>query len=92
MTEFLRMSGIYWGVTALDLTDNTTKIDQHSIVEFIKKCQCSVSGGISPCEGHDPHILYTLSAVQVNCILLYIPFIIIYFKWTNGYIFLHTLY
>lgn len=66
MTEFLRMSGIYWGVTALDLTDHLDKIDQDSIVEFIKKCQCPVSGGISPCDGHDPHILYTLSAVQVN--------------------------
>lgn len=65
MTEFLRMSGIYWGVTALDVMDHLEKIDQTSIVEFIKKCQCPVSGGISPCEGHDPHILYTLSAVQV---------------------------
>lgn len=66
MTEFLRMSGIYWGVTALDLMDHLDKIDQDSIVEFIKKCQCTISGGISPCEGHDPHVLYTLSAVQVG--------------------------
>lgn len=66
MTEFLRMSGIYWGVTALDLMDDVSKLDQASIVEFIKKCQCQISGGISPCENHDPHILYTLSAVQVN--------------------------
>lgn len=66
MTEFLRMSGIYWGVTALELMDNSSKIDQASIVEFVKKCQCPVSGGISPCEGHDPHILYTLSAIQVG--------------------------
>lgn len=66
MTEFLRMSGIYWGVTALDLMDNVDKIDQDEIVEYIKKCQCAVSGGISPCEGHDPHLLYTLSAVQVT--------------------------
>lgn len=65
MTEFLRMSGIYWGVTALDLMGDVSKLDKASIVEFIKKCQCSISGGISPCENHDPHILYTLSAVQV---------------------------
>lgn len=65
MTEFLRMSGIYWGVTALDIMDNVDKVDRASIVGFIKKCQCSVSGGIAPCELHDPHILYTLSAVQV---------------------------
>lgn len=66
MTEFLRMSGIYWGITALDLMDHVDKIDKASIIEFIKKCQCSTSGGISPCDGHDPHILYTLSAVQVR--------------------------
>lgn len=66
MTEFLRMSGIYWGVTALDLMDNVKKLDRTSIIDFIKKCQCPISGGISPCEGHDPHILYTLSAIQVD--------------------------
>lgn len=70
MTEFLRMSGMYWGVTALDLLDNVDKIDQDEIVEYITRCQCPVSGGISPCEGHDPHILYTLSAVQVRFISL----------------------
>lgn len=66
MTEFLRMSGIYWGVTALDLMGEVAKIDKESIIEFIKKCQNPLSGGVSPCEGHDPHILYTLSAVQVR--------------------------
>lgn len=68
MTEFLRMSGIYWGVTALDIMGQLPKVDKSSIIEFIKKCQCPVSGGISACEGHDPHILYTLSAIQILCI------------------------
>lgn len=65
MTEFLRMSGIYWGVTALDIMNKLDKIDKTSILDFIRKCQCPLTGGISACEGHDPHILYTLSAVQV---------------------------
>uniref|UniRef100_U5EX36 Geranylgeranyl transferase type-2 subunit beta n=1 Tax=Corethrella appendiculata TaxID=1370023 RepID=U5EX36_9DIPT len=68
MTEFLRMSGIYWGVTALDIMNQLDKIDRLSIIEFIKQCQCPITGGISPCIGHDPHILYTLSAVQILCI------------------------
>lgn len=68
MTEFLRMSGIYWGVTALDLMGELDKIDRDTVVEFVKKCQCPVSGGIAACDGHDPHILYTLSAVQILCI------------------------
>lgn len=70
MTEFLRMSGIYWGVTALDLMGHADKIDQKSIVDFIKKCQCAITGGISPCEFHDPHILYTLSAIQVYTVVV----------------------
>lgn len=66
MTEFLRMSGVYWGVTALDLMGHLDKLDKEEIVEFIRKCQCPKTGGVAPCEGHDPHILYTLSAVQVG--------------------------
>ncbi|XP_058128462.1 geranylgeranyl transferase type-2 subunit beta [Anopheles ziemanni] len=65
MTEFLRMSGIYWGVTGLDLMNKLDRLDKQSIIEFIKKCQCPVTGGIAACDGHDPHILYTLSAVQI---------------------------
>lgn len=38
---------------------------KEEIIEFIKSCQDSESGGISASVGHDPHILYTHSAVQV---------------------------
>ncbi|XP_075149468.1 geranylgeranyl transferase type-2 subunit beta [Haematobia irritans] len=68
MTEFLRMSGIYWGVTALDIMNQLDRLDRNSIIDFIKRCQCPTTGGFAPCEGHDPHILYTLSAVQILCI------------------------
>lgn len=68
MTEFLRMSGVYWGVTALDLLHQLPKINKDEIVEFTKKCQCPATGGFAPCDGHDPHILYTLSAIQILCI------------------------
>lgn len=66
MTEFLRMSGVYWGVTALDLMSQLDKLDRSELLEFIRMCQCPKTGGVAPCEGHDPHILYTLSAVQVE--------------------------
>lgn len=46
--------------------DRLDRLDKLSIIEFIKSCQCPKSGGISACIGHDPHILYTLSAVQVS--------------------------
>ena len=68
MTEFLRMSGIYWGVTAIDTLGQLDKLNRTEILEFIKKCQCPLTGGISACVQHDPHILYTLSAVQILCI------------------------
>uniref|UniRef100_A0A8D8MXD9 Geranylgeranyl transferase type-2 subunit beta n=2 Tax=Culex pipiens TaxID=7175 RepID=A0A8D8MXD9_CULPI len=68
MTEFLRMSGIYWGVTGLDLMRQLGRLNRDEIVDFIRKCHCPVSGGVAACEGHDPHILYTLSAVQILCI------------------------
>lgn len=68
MTEFLRMSGIYWGATCLDIMGHLDKLDKQSIIDFIKQCQCPESGGISACDGHDPHLLYTLSAVQILCI------------------------
>lgn len=72
MTEFARMSGVYWGVTALDLMGHLNKLDREEILEFIRKCQCPKTGGIAPCEGHDPHILYTLSAIQVSRVVRYV--------------------
>lgn len=68
MTEFLRMSGIYWGATCLDIMGHLEKLDKKSIIDFIKRCQCPKTGGISACDSHDPHLLYTLSAIQILCI------------------------
>jgi len=67
MTQFLRMSGIYWGLTSLELLGEFTNLKKEFIVEFIKECQ-SKDGGIAASKGHDSHILYTLSAVQILCI------------------------
>ncbi|XP_061713558.1 geranylgeranyl transferase type-2 subunit beta [Cydia pomonella] len=65
MTEYLRMSGIYWTVTAMDLMGQSSRMPKEEIIEFITSCQDSESGGISASIGHDPHMLYTLSAVQI---------------------------
>lgn len=66
MTDYLRMSGMYWGLTALDLMDQLKSLPESAVIDFIKKCQDKKTGGISACENHDPHLLYTLSAVQVS--------------------------
>lgn len=65
MTEYLRMSGIYWGLTALQLTDNLDRMNKDDVLSFIQLCQDEENGGISASIGHDPHLLYTLSAIQI---------------------------
>lgn len=65
LSEYLRMSGIYWGLTVMDLMGQLSRMNREEIIEFIKSCQHDC-GGISASTGHDPHLLYTLSAVQVS--------------------------
>jgi len=65
MTEFLRMSGMYWGLTALDLMDKLDSVPKDDVIAFIQDCFDENCGGFSPAKDHDPHILYTLSAIQI---------------------------
>ncbi|ESO88555.1 hypothetical protein LOTGIDRAFT_165337 [Lottia gigantea] len=64
MTEYLRMNGIYWGLTAMDLMDELKRMNKEEVLVFVKQCQHE-SGGISCSVGHDPHLLCTLSAIQI---------------------------
>ncbi|XP_033210853.1 geranylgeranyl transferase type-2 subunit beta [Belonocnema kinseyi] len=66
MTEHLRMSGMYWGLTALDLMGQLDRTNKEEVLEFIQKCQHDC-GGIGASIDHDPHLLHTLSAVQILC-------------------------
>lgn len=65
MAEYLRMSGIYWCLTAMDLMNELERMNKNEIVDFIKQCQHK-NGGFGASIGHDPHLLHTLSAVQVK--------------------------
>ncbi|XP_052732600.1 geranylgeranyl transferase type-2 subunit beta 1 isoform X3 [Vigna angularis] len=62
--EHLRMSGAYWGLTALDLLGKLGSVDVDEVTSWLLSCQHE-SGGFGGNIGHDPHILYTLSALQV---------------------------
>ncbi|XP_019464761.1 PREDICTED: geranylgeranyl transferase type-2 subunit beta 1-like [Lupinus angustifolius] len=62
--EHLRMNGAYWGLTALDLMGKLDSVDVDEVVSWVLSCQHE-SGGFGGNIGHDPHLLYTLSAVQV---------------------------
>ncbi|KAL3321060.1 hypothetical protein Ciccas_000262 [Cichlidogyrus casuarinus] len=65
--DFLKMSGIYWCLTALDLMNAKDLLDKDAIIEFVKCC-INEDGGISPAPLHDSHLLSTLSAVQILAI------------------------
>lgn len=64
MTEYLRMSGMFWGLTVMDLMHNLEQMDRDEVLEFVRQCQYEC-GGIGASLGHDAHLLYTLSAVQI---------------------------
>jgi len=70
LTEYMRMSGVYWGLCALRLLgrDLATDMDAPALVEWVLRCQ-HPSGGFGGSEGHDPHMLYTLSALQILALL-----------------------
>jgi len=64
MTEYLRVSGIYWGLTAMHLMGEPGRMDKDGVLSFTQSCQ-HTCGGFSAAPNHDPHLLYTLSALQV---------------------------
>jgi len=67
-TEHLRMSGVYWGITAMALMGKESEMNSDELVAWVLRCQ-HPGGGFGGNEGHDPHILYTLSAIQILAIL-----------------------
>lgn len=64
-TEYLRMSGIYWCLEAMDLMGHLDKINTEEVAAYVKHCQ-QPNSGFAPAEQHDVHLLHTLSAVQVS--------------------------
>lgn len=63
MAEPLRLSGIYWCVSAL-LIEKADTLDRDAILDYIRQCQ-RADGGFAPAAHHDSHLLHTLSAVQI---------------------------
>ena len=68
VTEHLRMSGIYWGLCSMDLLSDIKSMDCEGIAKWVMECQHD-SGGFGGGIGHDAHMLYTLSAVQILALL-----------------------
>nr|KAG5689021.1 hypothetical protein BaRGS_030672 [Batillaria attramentaria] len=39
MTEYLRMNGMYWGLTAMALGGQLERMDRDEVISFVKACQ-----------------------------------------------------
>ncbi|KAK9470269.1 terpenoid cyclases/protein prenyltransferase alpha-alpha toroid [Dipodascopsis tothii] len=64
LSEHLRMNGIYWGLTALQLMKAGDALPRDEMIAYVLSCQ-HANGGFGAHPGHDAHILSTLSAVQI---------------------------
>lgn len=64
LTEHLRLNGVYWGLTALHLMGHPDALPRDQTINFVLECQNS-DGGFGAAPGHDSHMLYTLSALQI---------------------------
>ncbi|RKU42642.1 hypothetical protein DL546_000949 [Coniochaeta pulveracea] len=64
LTEHLRLNGLYWGLTALHLLGHPDALPRNETIDFVLSCQHD-SGGFGAAPGHDAHMLYTVSAVQI---------------------------
>lgn len=64
MTEHLRVNGIYWGLTGVEVLGRLADMDREKTIDFVKSC-IKTGGGFGGNVQHDPHLLYTLSAVQI---------------------------
>lgn len=49
----------------MDLMGQLERMDKRGVLEFVKSCQ-HPSGGFGPTPEQDPHVLSTLSAIQVH--------------------------
>jgi len=58
------VSGIYWGLVALHLLGQPDALPKEGVLDFVLSC-LHENGGFGAAPGHDPHMLYTISAVQI---------------------------
>ncbi|KAF2242785.1 terpenoid cyclases/Protein prenyltransferase [Trematosphaeria pertusa] len=64
LTEHLRLNGLYWGLTALHLLGHPDALAREGVLAFVFSC-LHEDGGFGAAPGHDAHMLYTVSGVQI---------------------------
>ncbi|TPX36429.1 hypothetical protein SeMB42_g07079 [Synchytrium endobioticum] len=60
----IRMNGVYWGITALDLLGHPDALTRSDLLHFVRSCY-HPNGAFGGAPFHDPHLLPTLSAIQI---------------------------
>jgi len=63
VSQYIRMSGVYWGMTAMAMLGQDLKLEMNSdaLVEWVLECQDGETGGFGGNKAHDTHILYSLA-------------------------------
>ena len=62
--EHIKMSALFWGISALNLINAIDTHDKEKTIEFIKSCE-NESGGYSGNVGQDSHITFTQYALLI---------------------------
>lgn len=67
VTAHMRMSGMYWGLTTMCLLGKNLQKEMGSeaLCDWVMSCYHADVGGFGGGTDHDPHMLYTLSALQI---------------------------
>ncbi|SPO27822.1 probable BET2 - geranylgeranyltransferase type II beta subunit [Ustilago trichophora] len=64
-TTHLRMNGVYWGLTALEILGRPEVLDRQALIDFVFSCWDDNAGGFGSFPGHDAHVHSSLSAIQI---------------------------
>ncbi|ETS64473.1 hypothetical protein PaG_00930 [Moesziomyces aphidis] len=64
-TTHLRMNGVYWGLTALEILGRPEVLDRQALIDFVFSCWNDDTAGFGSFPGHDAHVHSTLSAIQI---------------------------
>lgn len=64
-TDHKRLSGVYWALSSLSLMGRFDDLPKQPIVDYVMSCYHSELGAFSGHSDQDPHLLYTLSGIQI---------------------------
>lgn len=67
-TDHKRLSGVYWAVSSLYLMKQLDSLPRERILTYVMSCYDAALGAFGGNTDQDPHLLYTVSGVQILAI------------------------